>query len=165
MKARITIVALLLTLSTLPLQARQHEEGLMMGQGRQKMIEQLNLSDSQKKDVEKLRFDLMKQMAVHRSKVATARIEYQELVAKDNPDKAAIEKKMKEIADFQFQGRTMFLSHWFNVNKLLNAEQQKTWKKALEGRMFGERREGMRMGGRGMMRERMERRMGPSFRE
>lgn len=126
-----------------------------------KLMEELKLTDGQKKEVQKLHFDLQKQMITQRSKIGGARVDLQQLLKADNPDRAAIEKKITEISQLAGQTGTMLLGQWFAVNKLLTAEQQKTWKKALG--MGGMMREGMRMregfrnGPRPMMHERMMR--------
>jgi Spy/CpxP family protein refolding chaperone len=140
------------------------QPGSMAGRGHGRVSDELKLTEDQQQKVEQMRFDLMKQMATHRSKIATARVELQELVAKDPVDKAAIEKKMKEISDLRTQGQTLRLNHWFAVHKLLTPDQQKVWKKGLKARI-GMEGMGMRgaMGER--MRERMDRPMrGPRFR-
>jgi Spy/CpxP family protein refolding chaperone len=118
-----------------------------------KLMEELKLTDEQKKEVQKLHFDLQKQMITQRSKIAGARVDLQQLLKADNPDRAAIEKKITEISQLAGQTGTMLLGQWFAVNKLLNPEQQKTWKKALD---FG----GMMGGGMGMMGGGMEMRGG-----
>ncbi len=109
-----------------------------------KLMGELKLTDDQKKEVQKLHFDFQKQMITQMSKIAGARVDLQQLLKADNPDRAAIEKKITEISQLAGQTGTMLLGQWFAVNKLLNPEQQKTWKKALD---FG----GMRRGGMGMM--------------
>ena len=43
-----------------------------------------------------------------------------------------LEKKMNEIADLEVQMHMIKVNSWFEINKLLTPEQQKTWKKALE---------------------------------
>mgnify|MGYP001596333748 CR=1 FL=1 len=123
------------------------------------LMEELKLTDEQKKEVQKLHFDIMKQMITQRSKIGTAKVDLQQLLKADNPDRAAIEKKITEISQLGGQTGTMLLGQWFAVNKLLNPEQQKTWKKALdlrgmmrEGRRM---REGLQRGPRRMMHERM----------
>jgi Spy/CpxP family protein refolding chaperone len=92
----------------------------------------LNLTDEQKKDVEKIHFDAEKQTIAQNAKEETARIELQQLLKADAPDKSAIEKKISDIADLGVQKHMIKINSWFAVNKLLNPEQQKTWKKALE---------------------------------
>jgi Spy/CpxP family protein refolding chaperone len=115
-----------------------------------KLMEELKLTDDQKKDVQKLHFDLQKQMITQMSKIAGARVDLQQLLKADNPDRAAIEKKITEISQLAGQTGTIMLGQWFAVNKLLTAEQQKTWKKALGmGGMMGGGM-GMMGGGKGM---------------
>ena len=92
----------------------------------------LNLTDEQKKDVEKIHFDEAKQAIAQKAKVETARVELQQILKADTPDKSAIEKKINEIASLKVQMHMIKVNSWFAVNKLLNPEQQKTWKKVLE---------------------------------
>jgi Spy/CpxP family protein refolding chaperone len=97
-----------------------------------KFMGKLNLTDEQKKDVEKIHFDGEKQRIAQKAKVETARVDLQQLFKTDAPDKSAIEKKMNDIADLEVQMHMIKINSWFAVNKLLNPEQQKTWKKVLE---------------------------------
>jgi Spy/CpxP family protein refolding chaperone len=97
-----------------------------------KFMEKLNLTDEQKKDVEKIHFDSEKQTVAQRAKEETARIELQQLLKADAPDKSDIEKKINEIANLEVQMHMIKINSWFAVNKLLNPDQQKTWKKVLE---------------------------------
>ncbi len=102
------------------------------GRGPRKFIEQLKLTEGQKKDFEKIHVDMEKQEIAQKAKKETARVELRQLFKADNPDKSAIEKKMNEIADLEVQMHMIRINSWFDVNKLLTPEQQKTWKKALE---------------------------------
>jgi Spy/CpxP family protein refolding chaperone len=97
-----------------------------------KFMGKLNLTDEQKKDVEKIHFDAEKQTIAQKAKVETARVELQQVLKADAPDKSAIEKKINEIASLKVQMHMIKVNSWFAVNKLLNPEQQKTWKKVLE---------------------------------
>lgn len=94
-------------------------------------IGKLNLTDTQKKDVDKIVFDAAKQTIAQRAKVATARLELRQLFKADSPDKNAIEKKMNEIADLSTQIRIDHVDGWFAINKLLTPDQQKIWKHTL----------------------------------
>jgi Spy/CpxP family protein refolding chaperone len=98
----------------------------------QKFMGKLNLTDEQKKDVEKIHFDAEKQTIAQKAKVETARVELQQLLKADAPDKSAIEKKMNDIADLEVQMHMIKINSWFAINKLLTPDQQKTWKKVLE---------------------------------
>ncbi|HTP80601.1 MAG TPA: periplasmic heavy metal sensor [Bacteroidota bacterium] len=101
----------------------------------ERMTEELKLTDEQKKEVDKLRFEFQKQMIAQGAKLATMWVEYRQLLSADLPDKATLEKKFSEMADGAGQLHSLLLNHWFSVNKLLNADQQKVWKKALESPM------------------------------
>ncbi len=96
-----------------------------------KVMGKLNLTEAQKKDVDKIRFDSEKQAIAQRAKLATARLDLRQLLKADNPDKAAIEKKLNEIADLRVQQHMIRLDAWFSINKLLTPEQQKTWREVL----------------------------------
>jgi Spy/CpxP family protein refolding chaperone len=97
-----------------------------------KFLGKLNLTDEQKKNVEKIHFDSEKQTIAQKAKVETARVELQQILKADVPDKSVIEKKISEMANLKVQMHMIKVDSWFAVNKLLNPEQQKTWKKVLE---------------------------------
>ncbi len=99
---------------------------------RQDMMAKLNLSEDQQAQMHKMRLDLQKKQTALQAKVRIARLEMQELYAAANPDKAAIEKKMKEVSDLQYQEKLAMLDHQFSVKAMLNPEQQKIWKKHLQ---------------------------------
>ena len=100
--------------------------------GPRKFNEQLKLTEGQKKDFDKIHVDMEKQEIAQKAKNETARIDLRQLFKADSPDKSAIEKKMNEIADLEVQMHMIKVNSWFEINKLLTPEQQKTWKKALE---------------------------------
>ncbi|MGD0036787.1 MAG: periplasmic heavy metal sensor [Bacteroidota bacterium] len=97
-----------------------------------KFMEKLNLTDEQKKDVEKIHFDAEKQTIAQKAKVETEGIELRQLLKADAPDKSAIEKKISDIADLRVQMHMIKINSWFAINKLLTPDQQKMWKKILE---------------------------------
>jgi Spy/CpxP family protein refolding chaperone len=116
-----------------------------------KFMEKLNLTDEQKKDVEKIHVDAEKQSIAQKAKEATARVELRQLLKADAPDKSAIEKKINEIADLTVQMHMIKINSWFAINKLLTPDQQKIWKKVLENAPAIMRQRMMnRMGGRPM---------------
>jgi len=98
----------------------------------QPLIERLKLSDQQKKQVEQMRIEMEKQMVDVRSRVQKAALDLRQLQSAENLDKAAMEKKIGEIAQLRGQMASMRLNHWFEVNKLLNADQQKVWREVLK---------------------------------
>ena len=96
------------------------------------MLGRLKLNDQQKKQVEQMWFDMQKQMVGVRARRQTAMLELRQLLSAENPDKAAIEKKMNEGAQIGVQAATMRLNQWFEVNKILTADQQQVWKEMLK---------------------------------
>jgi Spy/CpxP family protein refolding chaperone len=108
------------------------------------MMEALNLTEPQKVQMEKLRTELEKKQVTVHGKIAVLRVELKELFQAENPDRSAIEKKMKEVSDLQHQIKINGLDHLFAVKAILTPEQQKMWKKHML--MMGEERMGMRMG-------------------
>jgi Spy/CpxP family protein refolding chaperone len=111
------------------------------------IFHKLNLTEDQEKDFIKLRFEMQKKQIDARAKVQTAQIELKELFTDDIPDRAAIEKQIKEIADLKTKLHLNRLDHWFAVNKILKPEQQKIWKKHLDkNRGLGMKNHGMRFG-------------------
>lgn len=102
------------------------------GKGFHKFMKELKLTEQQKKDVEKIQLDTKKQMIDQEAKNKNARLELQQLLKADAPDKSAIEKKFREIAGIEVETKMMRVNSWFDINALLTPEQQKTWKKALE---------------------------------
>jgi Spy/CpxP family protein refolding chaperone len=129
----------------------------MMGMGHMaKIVKDLKLTDQQQKELDKIKADMMKSMIANGSKLATSRVDMQQLLKADNPDKAAIEKKIDEMGDQAAQMGKMMVAQWFTVNKMLTPEQQKVWKKALNDRpMMGRFMQGGRMRGMGQMQGRM----------
>jgi Spy/CpxP family protein refolding chaperone len=98
----------------------------------QPLFGRLKLNDQQKKQIEQMRFDMQKQLVGVRAKMQMARLDLHQLLAADNPDKAAIEAKMGEISQIALQVHSTRLNHWFEVNKILNPDQQKVWRGLLK---------------------------------
>jgi Spy/CpxP family protein refolding chaperone len=141
-----------LLVATLAFGQGMERPGAAMRHG--KMLEKLNLSDSQKKDVDKINTDFAKQRVDQQARIKTEAIDLRALLRADTPERTAIEKKINEISDLQAKNRMLRVDHWFAVNKVLNPDQQKIWKTMLNRPMT--ERFGRRMGnsrGRMMMRE------------
>jgi len=107
--------------------------------GGQRLMAALNLTDEQRKEIDKLRVDMAKEAISQQAKLKTARLELAELFKAESPDKAMIEKKLSDVAQIESKSKLLFVNHWFSVNKLLNADQQKIWKRML-GRAWMQRR-------------------------
>jgi len=105
--------------------------------GRREFMEKLGLDEKQKADIAGLRAEMQKTMIGIQSKIKIARIDLRTLAGADSPDKAAIEGKMKEINDLQFQSKKLVLDHVFAVYGLLNPQQKKTFKGQMMMRLSG----------------------------
>ncbi len=127
MKRIAMMVALILIVNSISIYGQQDKT-----KQPHRFMSKLNLTDEQKKDVEKIHFDAAKQTVTQKAKLETARIELRQLLKADNPDKSAIEKKINEMTDLNAQLRLIKIDSWFAINKLLTSDQQKTWKKFLE---------------------------------
>lgn len=88
----------------------------------------LNLTEAQEKEMKNLRLDLEKKQTQVQSKIKLERLDLKGLAMADNPDKAAIEKKVRTISDLQNQLKLNWVDHWFAVKAILTPEQQKIWK-------------------------------------
>ncbi|RCK77316.1 MAG: hypothetical protein IGBAC_1625 [Ignavibacteriae bacterium] len=93
-----------------------------------RIIDRLDLTESQEKEFRKLNYDLQKKQTDLRAKIRTAQIELRELLDSEKIDRTAIEKKIKDIADLKLKLQMNRLDHWFAVNKILDEKQQKIWK-------------------------------------
>lgn len=125
-RVTIMMVAVLMVFSTQLFSQPDHGFGL------QKIIGKLNLTEPQRKDVEKIGVDMAKQMVTLKASLATAKIDLRQLLKSDIPEKSAIEKKISEMANIGVQLRMNKINSWFAINKLLTLDQQKIWKKVLE---------------------------------
>lgn len=116
------------------------------------MMAKLGLDEKQKADIAGLRTEMEKAMVGIQSKIKIARIDIKSLVMAESPDKSAIEGKMKEVSDLQYQAKKLTVDHLFSVYGLLTAEQKKTFREHMMTRLSGgmERMGGWQGGHRGM---------------
>ncbi len=121
---RISVLALLISCSLIQAVAQD-------ARGSAALFRHLRLTDQQRPEVERLQAEHLKRMIDLRAKTASAGVDLRYLLRADAPQQAAIEKKIKEIADLKAQTAALRLGHWFAVQKLLTAEQQSIWKRAL----------------------------------
>lgn len=96
------------------------------------MPKELNLTDAQQQQFEKISFDMQKKQIELRAKLETVSLELRRLFTAESIDKSAIEKKMTEVAQQRVALRMNHINAWSEKNKLLNADQQKIWKGMLE---------------------------------
>lgn len=96
-----------------------------------KFMDDLKLTDAQKEQFEKISFETQKKQIDLRAKMETAQLELRRLMDAETIDKGAIEKKFNEIASVQTSLKMNHINAWSEKNKVLNADQQKLWKKML----------------------------------
>ncbi|MBM4169521.1 MAG: periplasmic heavy metal sensor [Ignavibacteria bacterium] len=140
----LTLLACVISAATIA-QPRRAMQPPMGGQRIMNFVNELNLTDAQMKEFQKLRDDSQKQMIALRAKKSTLGIELRELLRADAPDKGAVDKKLAEISQIDAQMRQQRINHWFAVNKTLTPDQQKVWKKALAAGKVRQQRGGMMM--------------------
>ena len=114
---------------------------------RKGICEKLDLSDVQKKQLGDMRMSMRRNAVQLRGKIALARIDLQDLLSADEPDRKSIEKKLTEIAELQTQQKLLRIDHMVDVKKMLTPEQRKKWKDSPHGmRIDGQRMRGHRRG-------------------
>jgi Spy/CpxP family protein refolding chaperone len=94
----------------------------------EKLMEKLDLTADQQKQVDKLHSELQKKQIALSSKIASLRLDVRDLFREDKPDRSKIELKLSEISKAQSETKLDHLGFWFDVNKTLTPEQQKIWK-------------------------------------
>ncbi len=107
---------------------------------RERMAEELNLTDQQKDQMKKLRLDFERNQTEIHAKIKMARLDLKELFLEEKLDRTAIEKRIKAVSDLQHQAKLSHIGHWFTVNEILTPEQQNIWKEHVgerAGRMDG----------------------------
>ena len=105
----------------------RHEESAPAPGGR--LMKQLNLTEDQQKQFDRMSTDLRKAQIALRAKISTAEVDLHTLFKEDSPDRAKIVAKQKEIHQFMSDLAVNRTDYWFDVNKILTADQQKVWKK------------------------------------
>lgn len=137
----------------LPAQPRwEDEDERGPGPGRRGALhEELNLTDRQEEQMERLRLDMQKKMDVQRARIREARFELRNAQRAEKPDRAVAEKHLKEITDAEHAMKLARLDHWMAVRGVLTPEQVKVW-------------QDRRPTGRGMMRDGGPGRGGPGQR-
>jgi Spy/CpxP family protein refolding chaperone len=82
------------------------------------------LSDQQRKDMDKLRLEYKKQKALLKGQILQAKTELAVLITNDTPNKSDIGKKIDQIATLKKNKLQLKTDHYLQVRKLLTAEQR-----------------------------------------
>ncbi|MCX6137120.1 MAG: periplasmic heavy metal sensor [Ignavibacteriales bacterium] len=94
-------------------------------------LKKLNLTDDQKAQLQKIRFDTEKKGIELKAKLELSQLELHNLLAAETPDQPALKKKIEEVAQNGAALHTNRLNGWFEANKTFNLEQQKVWREVL----------------------------------
>jgi Spy/CpxP family protein refolding chaperone len=134
----------------------------MMGRGSQgemgghmAMMQKLNLTDEQQAQIRKLHVDFQKKEIQNEAKIRLARLDLSQMMLLDKPDRAAIEKTIREIGSIQTDTKLARVDQMLAVRNLLTPEQLKTMKQNMMNRMgtMRKRVQIYRRGGSGMLGE------------
>ena len=99
------------------------------GAQREAIMKDLNLSEQQRAQMEKLRTPFLKAQEQLQSNTGLNRLDLRDLLNAEKLDRSAIEKNMKATTDLQYQLKVHSLDHMLAVREILTPEQQKIWKK------------------------------------
>lgn len=122
---RILIAAAVLMLIPPPSFSQPEKEPPPRGEMRRMASEKLKLTDAQEKQIKEIRSKQMKQMIQLRADLQIKRLELKELLDADAPDRAAVEKKMRMIADIRVQQQMLHFDKKQAIDKVLMPEQRK----------------------------------------
>ena len=102
-----------------------------------RLYDELKLTDEQKSKLQNLFFEFRKTQADIAGKLNKARIELQELLSAEKLDKAAIDKKIDEISNYQKELTKNRANHWINIQQVLTPEQRKILRERIGYLGFG----------------------------
>jgi len=130
-------------------QGMRHMQGMGMGMGSGKHRGgeswKSTLSDSQKKQIAKLKLDHKKQAYPVKAKITQAKVELAMLITADTPKQGEINQKIDELVKLKAEKMRLKAAHKIEVRKVLNKDQRvlfdiKMMKKALHGKKGGHRK-------------------------
>lgn len=106
-----------------------------------RLLSKLNLSDTQKEQFKKIRYETEKKNIDNRAKLETARLDMRRLFDSENIDRSAVEKKIAEVSALESGIKINHFNAWADCNKILNPDQQKIWRQAfaMRGMMNSQR--------------------------
>ena len=102
------------------------------------MLEKLNLTIEQEKQMQDLRFDLEKQRIDFRAKLQTERLKLRQLSLADEPNKKKIHAQIDKIGSIEVKIEKARVDHRLSARKILNEEQFKIFRMGMhqrQGRM------------------------------
>ena len=99
-----------------------------------KLIEELDLSDTQVDQINNLRYAHQEEMIDFRSRVEKNRLEIQKLMGEDQIDTEKVIELSEQSSTIQAEMKRSKVNMWIGIYNLLDDNQKKTWAKGF-GRM------------------------------
>ncbi len=96
---------------------------------------ELGITPEQLQKLDEIRFNSQKETIQHRSALQISRLELQRLISAENPDRAAIDKKIQETAQEEAALMRTSINARLNERGVLTAEQRTKLKQFMENRM------------------------------
>ncbi|MCX6148974.1 MAG: periplasmic heavy metal sensor [Ignavibacteriales bacterium] len=137
----VTIVTFLSTNIT----AQQHKRGKDLP-GAKHLLKELNLTDQQKDDFDKLRSEHQKKAIDLKAEIQKLHVEMKDQLREKNINEEQILSLSKKVSELQAQLKESAIKMWLQSYKLLDDKQKEMWKQ--QGPMLGERM--------GMMRQKVK---------
>ncbi len=97
--------------------------------------ERLGITEEQASKIQSAQSRFVKQQIQHRADLRVKRMELAELMRAENPDRAAIEKKLREVNELELQGRLAGVDHHLAMRNMLTPEQREQLKQLVRERM------------------------------
>lgn len=130
-----------------------HGYGMMGMRDDPGLREELGLTEEQVKQLRALRLDAAKNGIRARSELQFKRLELEELLEADEPDRAAIDKKLRELSDARYAWMKQRVDHRLALRGVLTPEQRNKWQSLRRRHLrqrWHQRRRLHRPGGEGM---------------
>ncbi|MDD5765384.1 MAG: hypothetical protein PHW79_03890 [Candidatus Marinimicrobia bacterium] len=105
------------------------------------MKDDLNLTDQQKSDIEKLKIDQQKEMVMIKAEVEKENLELLKLYKDDNPAKEKIKVQLDKISKIELKIDQLHVDHQFAIMDKLTSDQKKIFIKHMEPKGCGMRGE------------------------
>ncbi|WP_455199509.1 Spy/CpxP family protein refolding chaperone [Kaarinaea lacus] len=94
------------------------------GYGKKENSWKRDLSDEQRKEIDKLRLAYKQKKYLLKSKIKQAKVEFALLITQDSPDQSAINKKIDQITKLKSEKLRLKADHKISVRKVLTSEQR-----------------------------------------
>ncbi|MAT39157.1 MAG: hypothetical protein CL946_06100 [Ectothiorhodospiraceae bacterium] len=113
---------------------KDHRKEMDRGARWMKMLQQLDLDENQEAEIKKLAAATKKSMIEVRSQIQKKRVDMKSLLDSERPDRAEVEKMMRDIANLQVNAKLIGFDMREAVHDILTPEQLEKLDKIRESR-------------------------------